>query len=86
MGFIWTIIIGFVVGALARLLYPGDDEVGIIWTTLLGIGGALVAGFIGRALGWYRPDQAAGFIAATLGAILLLWVFKRFRGARPAHT
>jgi len=84
MGFVWTIVIGFVVGIVARLLHPGRDEMGFILTTLLGIGGALVASFIGRGLGWYRPDEAAGFLGATLGAILLLWITGRLRRTRTA--
>ncbi|HEY8514303.1 MAG TPA: GlsB/YeaQ/YmgE family stress response membrane protein [Candidatus Binatia bacterium] len=86
MGFVWTIIIGFVVGLLARMLHPGRDEMGFILTTLLGIGGALVAGFIGRMAGWYRPDEAAGFIASLIGAMLLLWISRRMTHTPRAAT
>lgn len=67
-----TILIGFVIGVLAKFLYPGRDKLGFIFTTLLGIGGAVVASYIGQALHWYRIGQPAGFIGAVLGAILIL--------------
>ena len=78
MGWVWTILIGFIAGAVAKLLMPGKDPGGFIITTLLGIAGALVASFLGRALGWYQEGAAAGFIAAVLGAILLLWIYRQF--------
>jgi uncharacterized membrane protein YeaQ/YmgE (transglycosylase-associated protein family) len=71
------IIFGLIVGALAKLLMPGRDPGGMLVTMVIGIAGALVAGFIGRALGWYQADEAAGFIMATLGAILLLFVYRQ---------
>ena len=77
-GILGWILFGLIVGAIARLVMPGKDPGGIIVTMALGIAGALVAGFIGRALGWYRPDEAAGFIMATFGAVLLLFVYRRF--------
>jgi uncharacterized membrane protein YeaQ/YmgE (transglycosylase-associated protein family) len=80
-GILGWILFGLIVGAIAKLVTPGKDPGGIIVTMALGIAGALVAGFIGRALGWYRPDEAAGFIMATLGAVLILFVYRRF-GAR----
>jgi uncharacterized membrane protein YeaQ/YmgE (transglycosylase-associated protein family) len=76
MGIIWTIIIGFVVGVIAKLLTPGDNEPsGFILTTVLGIVGAFVATFLGQALGWYGPDQAAGLIGAVVGAVIVLLVW-----------
>ena len=72
------ILFGLIVGAIAKFVMPGKDPGVIIVTMALGIAGALVAGFIGRAMGWYRPDEAAGFITATLGAVLLLFVYRRF--------
>ena len=75
-GLIWTLIVGLVVGALAKLIMPGRDPGGIFITMLLGVCGALVAGFIGRILGLYRPGQGAGFIMSTLGAILLLALYR----------
>ena len=76
MGIIWTIIIGFVAGLVARFLHPGSNEPsGFILTTVLGIVGAFVATYIGQAMGWYQPGQGAGFIGAVLGAILVLVVW-----------
>ena len=72
----WAIF-GVIVGAIAKLLMPGRDPGGLLVTMLLGIAGAIVAGFIGRALGWYEPGEAAGFIMATVGAILLLFVYRK---------
>ena len=71
-GLIYTIVIGFLVGLVARFFYPGRDPMGFIFTTLLGIGGAVVASYIGQALHWYRLGPPAGFIGAVLGAILIL--------------
>lgn len=84
MGFIWTIILGFVIGVIAKFVHPGRDQMGIIVTALLGIAGAFVAGFLGRAIGWYQPDQPAGFIASILGAVLLLWIYGRTKKGQPA--
>ena len=72
------VLFGLIVGALAKLVMPGKDPGGMIVTIGLGIAGALVAGVLGRALGWYRPNEAAGFIMATLGAVLLLFLYRRF--------
>jgi uncharacterized membrane protein YeaQ/YmgE (transglycosylase-associated protein family) len=77
-GILGWILFGLIVGAIAKFVMPGKDPGGIIVTMALGIAGALVAGFIGRAMGWYGPDEAAGFITATLGAVLLLFVYRRF--------
>jgi uncharacterized membrane protein YeaQ/YmgE (transglycosylase-associated protein family) len=75
-GFFGWIIIGAVAGILAKLIMPGRDPGGCIVTILLGIAGALLAGFIGNAVGWYSQGQAGGFIAATLGAILILFIYR----------
>jgi uncharacterized membrane protein YeaQ/YmgE (transglycosylase-associated protein family) len=83
MGIIWTIIIGFVAGVIAKLIWHGTNEPsGFILTTLLGIGGAFVATYLGQAIGWYRAEQGAGFIGATVGAIIVLFVWGMFAG-RP---
>jgi uncharacterized membrane protein YeaQ/YmgE (transglycosylase-associated protein family) len=83
MGILWIIIIGFVAGIIARLLAPGPNKpTGFLLTTALGIAGAFVATFIGQAVGWYRADQGAGFIAATLGAIAVLFVWNRLARRR----
>ena len=77
-GIIWIIIIGFVAGMIARFLSPGPNEPkGFILTTVLGIAGAFLATFIGQTVGWYRLDQGAGFIAATVGALLVLFIWNR---------
>ncbi len=82
MGIITTIIVGFVVGLIARAVKPGNDRMGIIMTTLLGIAGAFVAGFLGQALGLYAANEPAGWIASVIGAVLLLVVVGMFRGRR----
>lgn len=75
MGIIGTIVIGLIVGLLARFIHPGKDNMGIVMTIVLGIVGALLARFIGQAVGFYGPNENAGFIAATLGAILVLVIY-----------
>jgi uncharacterized membrane protein YeaQ/YmgE (transglycosylase-associated protein family) len=75
---IWIVVIGFVAGMIARFLSPGPNEPkGFILTSLLGIAGAFVATFLGQMIGWYRADQGAGFIAATVGALLVLFIWNR---------
>jgi uncharacterized membrane protein YeaQ/YmgE (transglycosylase-associated protein family) len=76
--FLGWILFGLIVGVLAKLVMPGRDPGGIIVTIAIGIAGALVAGFLGRALGWYLPGEPAGFVMATLGAVLLLFIYRRF--------
>ena len=83
MWIIWAIIIGLVVGALAKLIMPGPDPGGIIVTILLGIGGSVLATWIGQAVGWYGPGQGAGFIASIIGAIIILAIYRAVAG-RPA--
>jgi uncharacterized membrane protein YeaQ/YmgE (transglycosylase-associated protein family) len=76
MGLLWTIIIGFLAGFIAKLIMPGPNEpTGFIMTTLLGIVGAVVANFLGQALGWYRVGEGAGLIGAIVGAIFVLLVW-----------
>jgi uncharacterized membrane protein YeaQ/YmgE (transglycosylase-associated protein family) len=83
LGIVWIIIIGFVAGLVARWISPGPNEPsGFILTTVLGVGGAFVATWIGQMIGWYRPDQGAGFIGATVGAIVVLFVWNRLVAAR----
>jgi len=84
MNILWTIIIGFVVGLIAKLLMPGRDPGGFIITTLLGIAGAFVASYLGRALNLYGPGQPAGFVASIIGAILLLVLYRVVRRPRLA--
>jgi uncharacterized membrane protein YeaQ/YmgE (transglycosylase-associated protein family) len=75
MSIIWAIIVGFIVGVIAKLLTPGKDPKGFIITTLLGIGGSFVGKFIGQGLGMYRPDQPAGFFMSVIGAIIILLIY-----------
>jgi len=75
MGWLWTLIIGLIVGAIAKWVMPGRQGGGIIVTMILGIIGALVATWIGQAVGWYQQGQGAGFIAAIIGALIVLWIY-----------
>ena len=78
MGILWIILIGFVAGIIARMLSPGaNNPSGFILTVVLGVAGSFAATFIGQTIGWYRPDQGAGFIGATVGAIVVLFVWNR---------
>jgi uncharacterized membrane protein YeaQ/YmgE (transglycosylase-associated protein family) len=83
MGILWTIIIGFIAGVLAKLITPGDNEPsGFILTTILGIVGAFVATYLGQALGWYQAGEGAGLIGATVGAIIVLLIWGAVAGRR----
>jgi len=76
MSVIWTIVIGFIAGIIAKLIHPGPNEPsGFVLTTILGIVGALVATYIGKGLGWYGPDEGAGLIGAVVGAIIVLIIW-----------
>jgi len=75
MSIVWTILIGFVAGLVARAIKPGDDSAGFIITTLIGIAGSLIATYLGQAMGWYTAGQGAGFIASVVGAIVLLFIY-----------
>ena len=79
---IGTLIIGLIIGAVAKLLMPGKDPGGCIITILLGIAGSFVAGYLGQALGWYEAGQPAGFIASVIGAMLLLLIYRLIAGRR----
>jgi uncharacterized membrane protein YeaQ/YmgE (transglycosylase-associated protein family) len=80
MGIIGTIVVGFVVGLLARALKPGNDKLGIIMTTVLGVAGAFLARYAGQAMGWYTEGEAAGWIASIVGAIILLVIYSLVKG------
>ena len=80
MGILWMLIIGLIVGAIAKLIMPGKDPGGFIVTIILGIAGAFLAGFLGRAMGWYGEGDAAGFIASVIGAIILLIIYRMIAG------
>lgn len=82
MGIVWTIVVGFIAGVIAKFVTPGDNEPsGFVLTTILGIVGAFVATFLGQSLGWYGPNEGAGIIGAAVGAIIVLtvWGFMRKR-------
>jgi len=83
-GVLGWMLFGLIVGALAKLLMPGRDPGGIIVTMLIGIAGSLLGGFIGRALGWYGPNDGAGYFVSILGAILLLWLYRMMVGRQTA--
>ncbi len=83
MDLLWTLVVGLVVGALAKFIMPGKDPGGIIITIILGICGALLAKFLGQALGLYAEGQPAGFIGAIIGAILLLAIYRMIKKNRP---
>ena len=85
MSILWTIVIGLVAGALARLIVPGTEPGGFIVSIILGIVGALVATWLGKALGWYQAGESAGLIGATIGAILVLAVYHLIR-RKPASA
>lgn len=82
MSILWTLVIGLVVGIIAKMLMPGRDPGGFIITALLGIAGAFLAHFIGRAMGWYTEGEPAGFIASVVGAVLLLAIYRMATGRK----
>jgi uncharacterized membrane protein YeaQ/YmgE (transglycosylase-associated protein family) len=85
MGIIWTIIIGFIAGVIAKFVMPGDNEPkGFILTTILGVVGAFVATYLGQVVGWYHSGDGAGFIGAIVGAVILLFLYGLIMGRRSA--
>jgi uncharacterized membrane protein YeaQ/YmgE (transglycosylase-associated protein family) len=82
MAILGTILVGFIVGLIARAVKPGNDRMGIIMTTLLGIAGAFVARYLGQAMGLYTANEPAGWIASVIGAVILLFLFAMVRGRR----
>ena len=81
-GLIGTIIIGFIVGLIARALHPGNDKLGFFLTIILGVAGSFLARYLGQAIGWYREDESAGFIASTVGAIVLLAIYSMYKRSK----
>ncbi len=79
-GWLWWILIGLLAGAIARAIMPGRDPGGCLITILLGIGGAVLAGFLGQQLGWYRQGEGAGFLAAIVGSVLILIIYRLATG------
>ena len=85
MSILWTILIGFIAGVIAKFIMPGDNEpAGFILTAVLGIVGEFVATFLGQGLGWYRPGEGAGLIGAVVGAIVVLFIYSMVAGRRRA--
>jgi uncharacterized membrane protein YeaQ/YmgE (transglycosylase-associated protein family) len=81
-GWLWWILIGLIAGGIAKAVMPGRDPGGCLLTILLGIGGAVLAGFLGQQLGWYRQGEGAGFLAAIVGAVLILGIYRLAAGMR----
>ncbi|MBN1568176.1 MAG: GlsB/YeaQ/YmgE family stress response membrane protein [Acidobacteria bacterium] len=81
---LWIIIIGFVAGAIAKLIMPGKDPGGFLITIGLGVAGALLSTLIGKLIGWYKPGESAGFIGALIGAIILLVIYRLYKKKQPA--
>jgi len=79
MGIIWTIVLGFVIGLIAKLVHPGKENMGFITTILLGIAGSFLAGIIGQFIGWYKAGEGAGFIASLIVAIILLVIYGKIK-------
>lgn len=86
MAFVWTLVLGLIVGAIAKLLMPGKDPGGFIVTMLLGVAGAFVANFLGTQFGWYGAGEAAGLIASVIGAVVLLVIYRMFIGKSSGGT
>ena len=80
MGIIWTILIGFVIGVVAKFLMPGRDPAGFIITAVIGIAGSFIASYLGGAMGWYKVGEPAGFIASVIGAMILLFGYRMVAG------
>jgi uncharacterized membrane protein YeaQ/YmgE (transglycosylase-associated protein family) len=78
-GLLMTIIIGFIVGVIAKFIMPGKENMGFVLTSLLGIAGSLVATYAGQAIGWYEAGQGAGWIGSIVGAFVLLWVYQKLK-------
>ena len=79
MGIFWTIVMGFVIGLIAKVLHPGKGNMGIMMTIFLGIAGSFLAGVIGQSIGWYKIGEGAGFIASVIVAIILLVIYGRIK-------
>ena len=83
-GLLLTILIGFIVGVIAKLIMPGKENMGMILTTLLGIAGSIAATYAGQAVGWYQAGEGAGWIGSIIGAFLLLWIYQKFQSRGTA--
>ena len=85
MGIIWTIVLGFVIGLIAKLVHPGKENMGFITTILLGIAGSFLAGILGQFIGWYKAGQGAGFIASVIVAIILLVIYGKIKSKSSSY-
>lgn len=83
MGLIWTIIVGFIIGVITKVIYPGKENLGLVMTTLLGIVGSVVAGYVGQMFGWYHAGEKAGLIASVIFACLILYLYGKFKSRQP---
>ncbi|MBK9595572.1 MAG: GlsB/YeaQ/YmgE family stress response membrane protein [Rhodocyclales bacterium] len=81
MGIFWTIVLGLVIGVIAKFLHPGKENMGFLMTILLGVAGSFLAGVVGQFFGWYRAGEGAGFIASVVAAIVLLVIYGKVRGS-----
>jgi uncharacterized membrane protein YeaQ/YmgE (transglycosylase-associated protein family) len=81
---LWEILIGLVVGVVAKMLMPGKDPGGVFITIIIGIAGAIGATFLGQLIGWYKQGQSAGFMMSILGAVLILWIYRLIKSKAPA--
>ena len=81
MGILWTIVLGLVIGIIAKFLHPGKENMGFLMTILLGVAGSFLAGVVGQFFGWYRAGEGAGFIASVVAAIVLLVIYGKVRGS-----
>jgi uncharacterized membrane protein YeaQ/YmgE (transglycosylase-associated protein family) len=83
-GLLMTIVVGFIVGVIAKLIMPGKENMGFIITTLLGIAGSMAATYAGQAVGWYSAGEGAGWIGSIVGAFVLLWIYQKFQSRSAA--
>jgi uncharacterized membrane protein YeaQ/YmgE (transglycosylase-associated protein family) len=86
LSLLWELLIGLIVGAVAKFVMPGKDPGGIFITMAIGIAGSIGATFLGQAIGWYKQGQSAGFIMSVLGAVLILWIYRMIKGRAVAHS
>jgi uncharacterized membrane protein YeaQ/YmgE (transglycosylase-associated protein family) len=86
LALLWELLIGLIVGAVAKFVMPGKDPGGIFITMAIGIAGSIGATFLGQAIGWYKQGQSAGFIMSVVGAVLILWIYRMIKARTVAHS
>lgn len=86
MGIVWTIVLGFVIGVIAKMIAPGKEDMGFIMTILLGIAGSFLGGVVGQFLGWYQAGEGAGFIVSVICAIVILLLYSKIKGGASNKT